>query len=81
MKSGCDTLVVKVTYSWLAYHEFEPSTAEILSCRGAMNVKSESSKRPLIGVVVRRWEVQAQVSSSSLDYGSKLRGPSPKALV
>ncbi|GFX22801.1 hypothetical protein TNCV_2605431 [Trichonephila clavipes] len=38
-------------------------------------------KQVMIGVVVRRWEVQAQVSSSSLDYGSKLRGPSPKALV
>ncbi|GFW74701.1 hypothetical protein TNCV_962761 [Trichonephila clavipes] len=25
--------------------------------------------------------VPAQVSSTSLDYGSKLRGPSPKALV
>ncbi|GFX60302.1 hypothetical protein TNCV_4740581 [Trichonephila clavipes] len=46
-----------------------------------MNVKSGELKRPLIGVVVRRWEVEVQVSSSSLDYGSKLRGPSPKALV
>ncbi|GFX00192.1 hypothetical protein TNCV_296811 [Trichonephila clavipes] len=27
-----------------------------------------------------RW-VPAQMSSTSLDYGSKLRGPSPKALV
>ncbi|GFX77350.1 hypothetical protein TNCV_5064761 [Trichonephila clavipes] len=32
------------------------------------------------GVAVRRC-VPAQVSSTSLDHGSKLRGPSPKALV
>ncbi|GFW32449.1 uncharacterized protein TNCV_676081 [Trichonephila clavipes] len=32
------------------------------------------------GVIVRRG-VPAQVSSTSLDHGSKLRGPSPKALV
>ncbi|GFX05621.1 uncharacterized protein TNCV_3435251 [Trichonephila clavipes] len=32
------------------------------------------------GVVVRRG-VPAQVSSLSLDHGSKLRSPSPKALV
>ncbi|GFT43431.1 uncharacterized protein TNCV_814851 [Trichonephila clavipes] len=32
------------------------------------------------GVVVRRG-VPAQVSSTSLDHGSKLGGPSPKALV
>ncbi|GFW27507.1 neural-cadherin [Trichonephila clavipes] len=38
------------------------------------------AERPSVGVVVRRW-VPAQVSSTSLDHGSKLRGPSPKALV
>ncbi|GFY36144.1 uncharacterized protein TNCV_4845161 [Trichonephila clavipes] len=32
------------------------------------------------GMVVRKG-VPAQVSSSSLDRGSKLRGPSPKALM
>ncbi|GFV98788.1 hypothetical protein TNCV_2913051 [Trichonephila clavipes] len=32
------------------------------------------------GVIVRRG-VPAQASSSSLDHDSKLRGPSPKALV
>ncbi|GFW59577.1 uncharacterized protein TNCV_3222281 [Trichonephila clavipes] len=31
--------------------------------------------------VVRREVVPAQVSSTSLDHDSKLRGPSPKALV
>ncbi|GFX82866.1 uncharacterized protein TNCV_2958221 [Trichonephila clavipes] len=40
---------------------------------------SETSSR-WCGVVVRRG-VQVQVSSTSLDHGSKLRGLSPKALV
>ncbi|GFY14539.1 hypothetical protein TNCV_4827431 [Trichonephila clavipes] len=39
-------------------------------------------KRPPVGVVCRlRETVRAQVSSSSLDHGSKLRSPSPKAFV
>ncbi|GFU55157.1 hypothetical protein TNCV_426611 [Trichonephila clavipes] len=39
-------------------------------------------KRPPIGVMWQLGEeVPAQVSFSSLDLGSKLRGPSPKALV
>ncbi|GFT41431.1 retrovirus-related Pol polyprotein from transposon TNT 1-94 [Trichonephila clavipes] len=42
--------------------------------------RAETSSR-WCGVVVRRGEVPAQVSSTSLDHGSKLRGPSPKALV
>ncbi|GFW32721.1 hypothetical protein TNCV_3679691 [Trichonephila clavipes] len=37
-------------------------------------------KRPPVGVVVRRG-VPAQMSTTSLDHGSKLRGPSPKALA
>ncbi|GFX97535.1 hypothetical protein TNCV_2840951 [Trichonephila clavipes] len=41
-------------------------------------VEAETSSR-LCGVEVRRGEVLAQVSSSSLDHGSKLRGPLPKA--
>ncbi|GFW48524.1 uncharacterized protein TNCV_1110831 [Trichonephila clavipes] len=41
--------------------------------------KAETSSR-WCGVVVRVL-VPAQVSSTSFDHGSKLRGPSPKALV
>ncbi|GFV19142.1 hypothetical protein TNCV_3223601 [Trichonephila clavipes] len=37
---GCGTLVVKVTDSWPACHEFEPSTVEDPPCRGAMPVIS-----------------------------------------
>ncbi|GFS71311.1 uncharacterized protein TNCV_5050561 [Trichonephila clavipes] len=39
--------------------------------------RAETSSR-WCGVVVRRG-VPAQVSSTSLDHGSKLRGPSPKS--
>ncbi|GFV51526.1 hypothetical protein TNCV_2908291 [Trichonephila clavipes] len=46
-----------------------------------MHVKSVGLKRPLVCVVWKLGEVvPAQVSSSSLDRGSKLRGPSPKAV-
>ncbi|GFU51166.1 uncharacterized protein TNCV_966571 [Trichonephila clavipes] len=41
--------------------------------------RAETSSR-WCGVVVRRG-VPAQVSSMSLDHGSKLRGPSPKVLL
>ncbi|GFV19440.1 hypothetical protein TNCV_3663731 [Trichonephila clavipes] len=54
---GRGSLVVQVTDLWLACHEFEPSTAEDPSCRGAMHVKSveaQTSSR-WCGVEVRRW--------------------------
>ncbi|GFT54766.1 uncharacterized protein TNCV_5001371 [Trichonephila clavipes] len=47
-------------------------------CRLTLS-RAETSSR-WCGVVVRRG-VPAQVSSTSLDQGSKLRGPSPKPLV
>ncbi|GFV58746.1 hypothetical protein TNCV_3730841 [Trichonephila clavipes] len=34
-EDGRDSLVVKVTESWLACHEFEPSAAEDPPCRGS----------------------------------------------
>ncbi|GFX34803.1 hypothetical protein TNCV_2327431 [Trichonephila clavipes] len=53
-------------------------------CREEMHAKlnlsrAETSSR-WCGVVVRRG-MRAQVSFTSLDHGSKLRGPLPKALV
>ncbi|GFV13741.1 uncharacterized protein TNCV_2500751 [Trichonephila clavipes] len=47
-------------------------------CTLNLSIAERSSR--WCGVVVRRG-VPAQVSSTSLDHGSKLRGPSPKALV
>ncbi|GFV22320.1 hypothetical protein TNCV_3923801 [Trichonephila clavipes] len=74
---------VKVMNSWLACHEFEPSTTENPPCWEAMHVKTVESSNVLLLV---RWKLgergePSQMSSSSLDHGSKLRSPSPKALV
>ncbi|GFW63789.1 uncharacterized protein TNCV_3743971 [Trichonephila clavipes] len=49
--------------------------------RCTLNLSRAETSFRRCGVVVRRGGVPAQVSSTSLDHGSKLRGPSPKALV
>ncbi|GFX82456.1 uncharacterized protein TNCV_2166041 [Trichonephila clavipes] len=49
--------------------------------RCTLNLSRAETSSRWCGVVVRRGEVPAQVSSTSLDHGSKLRGPSPEALV
>ncbi|GFS69166.1 hypothetical protein TNCV_4010171 [Trichonephila clavipes] len=38
------SLVVNVTSSWRACHEFKPSTAEDPPCKGAMHVKSAEAQ-------------------------------------
>ncbi|GFV62130.1 uncharacterized protein TNCV_4109331 [Trichonephila clavipes] len=48
--------------------------------RCTLNLSRAETSSRWCGVVVRRG-VPDQVSSMSLDQGSKLRGPSPKALV
>ncbi|GFW86946.1 uncharacterized protein TNCV_2811011 [Trichonephila clavipes] len=48
--------------------------------RCTLNLSRAETSSRWCGVVVRRG-VPAQVPSTSLDHGSKLRGPSPKALV
>ncbi|GFW18296.1 hypothetical protein TNCV_4008351 [Trichonephila clavipes] len=71
-KGALGSLVVKVTDSWPACHEFDPSTAEDPPFRRAMHVnltRAQTSFR-WCGVVNRR-VVPAQVSSSSLYHGSK----------
>ncbi|GFX29017.1 hypothetical protein TNCV_3030601 [Trichonephila clavipes] len=78
---GCGSLMAKVTYSWSACHEFEPSTVEDPQCRGTMHVtfvEAQISSRRC-GVEVRKG-VPAEVSSSLLDHGLKLRDPSLKTL-
>ncbi|GFT73353.1 uncharacterized protein TNCV_4009631 [Trichonephila clavipes] len=47
MDSGYGNLVVRVTHSWPACHEFEPSTAEDPPCRGAMLVEFVESSEVL----------------------------------
>ncbi|GFW22812.1 uncharacterized protein TNCV_2380271 [Trichonephila clavipes] len=49
--------------------------------RCTLNLLRAETSSSWCGVVVRRGGVPAQVSSTSLDHDSKLRGPSPKALV
>ncbi|GFV53577.1 hypothetical protein TNCV_1177731 [Trichonephila clavipes] len=66
----------------LRCHEFEPSTNKYPPCRVDMNAKSVKSSKVVESVEWCGSENRpAQVLSSSLDHGSKLRGPSPKALV
>ncbi|GFV50534.1 hypothetical protein TNCV_2097121 [Trichonephila clavipes] len=57
-------------------HEFEPSTAKDPPC----TLNMPMLKRPPIGVMRKLGaSSHSQVSSSSLDHGSKFRGPSSKA--
>ncbi|GFX50794.1 putative DD41D transposase [Trichonephila clavipes] len=76
------------------YHEFEPSTAEDTPCKGAMHVKSVKSSKYVAAVALWLWSGTGSrsvagsgpgatevPSFSSLDCGSKLRGPSPIAIV
>ncbi|GFV78575.1 hypothetical protein TNCV_1888811 [Trichonephila clavipes] len=56
--------------SWLACHEFEPSTIKDPPCRGAIHVKSVESSNvfPLVWCGSKEREVPAQVSSSSSSF-------------
>ncbi|GFW09810.1 hypothetical protein TNCV_868721 [Trichonephila clavipes] len=75
--SGCGSQVVKVSDSWLVCHEFQPSIVEDPPFRGERWTFNLSRAQ-----TSARWcGVPPQVSSSSLDHGSKLRGSSPKALI
>ncbi|GFV24173.1 uncharacterized protein TNCV_4165201 [Trichonephila clavipes] len=49
--------------------------------RCTLNLSRAETSSRWCGVVVRGRGVPAQVSSTSFDHGSKLRGPSPKSLV
>ncbi|GFW99941.1 hypothetical protein TNCV_3079381 [Trichonephila clavipes] len=84
LSRGCGSLVVKVTDScpkchdfdelMMACHEFEPSTAEDVLCKGAMPVKSleDQTSSSQCGVEIRKGGTPAKVPPSSLDHGSKL---------
>ncbi|GFW47519.1 hypothetical protein TNCV_3176831 [Trichonephila clavipes] len=75
--------MVKVTDS---SHEYEPCTVEDPPCRGdrctSKMLSAPLKILPLVwcDVKVRRGRVPAQVSSSSIDHGSKLQGASLNAL-
>ncbi|GFV77411.1 uncharacterized protein TNCV_1069401 [Trichonephila clavipes] len=58
-----------------------PLKTRLAGQRCTLNLSRAETSSRWCGVVVRRGEVPAQVSSTSLDHGSELCGPSPKALV
>ncbi|GFS65638.1 uncharacterized protein TNCV_1924851 [Trichonephila clavipes] len=79
---GRGTLMVKV--SDRAWHVTSSNPIPLknhrLEKRCTLNLSTAQTSSYWCGGLVRRG-VPAQVSSSSLHYGSKLRGPSSKALV
>ncbi|GFX08638.1 hypothetical protein TNCV_4171371 [Trichonephila clavipes] len=68
--------------SWPACNEFAPSPTDGLLRRGGRcTLNLLRLKHPPVGTMRKLGEVvPAQVPSSSLDHGSKLRDSSPKAL-
>ncbi|GFT24889.1 uncharacterized protein TNCV_3021731 [Trichonephila clavipes] len=79
----CDSPVVKV--SDIGRHVMSSSPVPLKTShvgeRCTLNLSRAQTSSSLCGVGVRRRGASSQLSSSSLDHGSKLRGPSPKALV
>ncbi|GFY08938.1 uncharacterized protein TNCV_4661301 [Trichonephila clavipes] len=79
---GCGSPVVKV--SDRGRHVMSSSPVPLknrrVGQRCTLNLSRAEMSSRWCGVVVRKG-VPAQVSSTSLDHGSKLRSPSPKALV
>ncbi|GFT60891.1 hypothetical protein TNCV_3616121 [Trichonephila clavipes] len=74
--------MVTVTGSWPSCHEFETGAAEDPLYRGGRcKLNLLRLKRLLVGVVWKLGEkVPDQMSSTSLNHGSKLRASSPKSL-
>ncbi|GFS52667.1 hypothetical protein TNCV_45461 [Trichonephila clavipes] len=78
---GRDSLVVKVTDLWLVCHDFESEplkTRRVEELAYFKSVEVQTFSRDAVG------EVRRGGASSSVvllfNHGSKLRGPSPKAL-
>ncbi|GFW75610.1 hypothetical protein TNCV_4427931 [Trichonephila clavipes] len=78
---GRGSLVVKITDSWLAHHEFKPGPAEDIPCRGGetMHVKYVEAQNVLSLVWWRiKSEVPAQVSTSSPGHQYEFVAKSPR---
>ncbi|GFV50735.1 uncharacterized protein TNCV_2213961 [Trichonephila clavipes] len=80
---GHGSLVVKVSdRGWHVMSSSQvPLKTRRVGKRCTLNLSRAQTSFRWCGVVVRRGGVPPQVTSSSLDHGSKLRSPSPKALV
>ncbi|GFV81083.1 hypothetical protein TNCV_2270671 [Trichonephila clavipes] len=72
---GRSSLVVKVMDSWPTCHEFEPSTAEGLPCRGAMLHLSRVLKRPPVGVKQGTKQLQTRPGCEEIQEESIRTGP------
>ncbi|GFS68124.1 hypothetical protein TNCV_438851 [Trichonephila clavipes] len=77
--SGRGSLVVKVTDSLLLHYEFEPSTTKDLLCSLLVKSVEDQASSRSCSVEVERGGASSG-SYSSLDHGSKLRGPLSKTL-
>ncbi|GFX84500.1 uncharacterized protein TNCV_3531971 [Trichonephila clavipes] len=86
----CDLKIVAAVAEWYWYRNVAcfvtgsspvPLKTRRVGQRCTLNLSRAETSSRWCDVVVRRGGVPAQVSSTSLDHGSKLRGPSPKALV
>ncbi|GFU12031.1 uncharacterized protein TNCV_2095091 [Trichonephila clavipes] len=82
LSEGCGSPVVKVSNHGRHVMSSVPVPLKTrrVGQRCTLNLSRAETSSSWCGVVVREG-VPAQVSSTSLDHGSKLRGPSPKALV
>ncbi|GFW97439.1 uncharacterized protein TNCV_4991151 [Trichonephila clavipes] len=80
--SGCGSPVVKVSDHGRNIMSSSPVRLKTHRVRKpcTLNLSRTETSSRWCSVLVRRG-VPAQVSSTSLDHGSKLHGPSPKALV
>ncbi|GFW48898.1 uncharacterized protein TNCV_3900961 [Trichonephila clavipes] len=80
---GQGSLVINVSdRDWLVMSSSRvPLKTRRVEAQCTLNLLRAQTSSRWCGVVVRRGEVPAQVTSLSLDHGSKLRSPSPKALV
>ncbi|GFX10008.1 uncharacterized protein TNCV_4101471 [Trichonephila clavipes] len=82
LRRGCGSPVVKVSDQGRHVMSSSPVPLKTRRVRQrcTLNLSRAEASSRWYGAVVRRG-VPAQVSSTSLDHGSKLRGPSPKALL
>ncbi|GFU68590.1 uncharacterized protein TNCV_3624111 [Trichonephila clavipes] len=84
-RSGCGSPVIKVSDHGRHVMSSSPVPLKTrrVGQRCTLNLSRAETSSHWCGVVVRMRGrcPPAQVSSTSLDHGSKLRGPSPKALV
>ncbi|GFX55319.1 uncharacterized protein TNCV_3968731 [Trichonephila clavipes] len=79
---GCGSPMVRVSDHgrYVMSSSPVPLKTRRLGQRCTLNLSRAETSSRWCGVVGRRGDA-AQMSSTSLDHGSKLRGPSPKALV